>query len=296
MSPKKAPVSRARKGGDDRIGFHPAASACYGVFCDAQISEQAMSWSEADIVRALARAGTKGLTKTGLAKAMSVSPANKQFTSGIAKLKSRGEIRGPFRMGRCSLYFETGSAPTTDKLATRIEDLLRRAGTRVTTRSALDKGMTGVVQSFYNDAISGLKSEGKIVELRDARRSKLYVHREAIIDQLRVESGDAGDCTPLPPTQPAGSTSISLDDVRPHYQALKLEQGGISTVAIYDILRRLGVSKDTLHALLLREARRGRVSLHAASTVNFPQEVIEAGIRIEGERQPYVTFILREDS
>ena len=45
----------------------------------------------------------------------------------------------------------------------------------------------------------------------------------------------------------------------------------------------------------LREAQRGRVSLHAASTVNFPSEVIEAGIRIEGEQQPYVTFILRED-
>jgi hypothetical protein len=78
--------------------------------------------------------------------------------------------------------------------------------------------------------------------------------------------------------------------------ALKAEQGGISTVKIYDILKKLGVSKDELHALLLREAQRGRVSLHAASTVNFPREVMEAGIKIEGEQQPYVTFILREAS
>ncbi len=63
---------------------------------------------------------------------------------------------------------------------------------------------------------------------------------------------------------------------------------------IHDILKKLGVSKDKLHALLLHEAKRGRVSLHAASTVNFPREVMEAGIRIEGEQQPYVTFTLRE--
>jgi hypothetical protein len=77
---------------------------------------------------------------------------------------------------------------------------------------------------------------------------------------------------------------------------VKAEQGGISAVKIHDILKKLRVSKDELHALLLREAHRGRVSLHAASTVNFPGEVMEAGIRIEGEQQPYVTFILREGS
>jgi hypothetical protein len=62
------------------------------------------------------------------------------------------------------------------------------------------------------------------------------------------------------------------------------------------MLNKLGVSREQLHDLLLREAQRGRVTLHAASTVNFPREVMDAGIRIEGERQPYVTFILREGS
>lgn len=252
-----------------------------------------MAWSEEDIVRELARAGTKGLTTTALAKAISAPPANKLFSSAISKLKSRGAIRGPFRMGRFSLFFEAKSAPTRELLESRLDELLRRAGTRVTTRSDLDKGMKGVVQSLYKDAISALKAEGKIVELRNAKRSALYVHREAIIDQLRVESGDRA---PQPPTQPSKATTISLDDVRPYYLTLKAGQGGISAVKIYDILKKLGVSKDELHDLLLREAQRGRVSLHAASTVHFPREVMEAGIKIEGEQQPYVTFILREGS
>jgi hypothetical protein len=253
-----------------------------------------MAWSGEDIVRALASVGTKGLTVTALAKAVSAATPDKQLSSAITKLKSRGAIRGPFRMGRFSLFFEAKSAPTREHLEARIEDLLRRAGTRVTTRSDLDKGMKGVVQSLYKDAISALKAEGKIVELRNARRSPLYVHRDAIIDLLRVENGGDRDRRSTSPTPSSEAASISLDDVRPYYLALKAEQGGISTVKIYDILKKLGVSKDELHALLVREAQRGRVSLHAASTVNFPHEVMEAGIKIEGEQQPYVTFILRE--
>jgi hypothetical protein len=254
-----------------------------------------MAWNEEDIVRVLAKAGTKGLTTAALAKAISAS-ANNQLSSAITELKSRGAIRGPFRMGRFSLFFEAKSAPTREHLESRIQDLLRRAGTRVTTRSDLDKGMKGVVQSLYKDAMSALKAEGKIVELRNARRSPLYIHRDAIVDQLRVESGGDRDHRHPSATQPSKAVSISLDDVRPYYLALKAEQGGISTVKIYDILEKLGVSKDELHSLLLREAQRGRVSLHAASTVNFPREVMEAGIRIEGDSHPYVTFILREAS
>src|ERR1700722_1534714 len=156
-----------------------------------RFGKQPMAWSEEDIVRALARVGTKGLTTAALAKA--ISAPNKQVSSAITKLKSRGAIRGPFRMGRFSLFFEAKSAPTREHLESRIEDLLRRAGTRVTTRSDLNKGMKGVVQSLYKDAISALRAEGKIVELRNASRSPLYVHRDAIIDQLRVENGDDRD-------------------------------------------------------------------------------------------------------
>jgi hypothetical protein len=275
----------ARQGMRVRVAFYECT----------RFGNRLMAWSEEDIVRALARVGTKGLTAAALAKAISAPASNKQLSSAITKLKSRGAIRGPFRIGRSSLFFEAKSAPTRESLESRIEDVLRRAGTRVTTRSDLDKCMKGVVQSLYKDAISALKGEGKIVELRNARRSPLYVHRDAIIDQLRLESGGDLDRRP-PPSPPTEPTPISLEDVRPYYLAIKAEQGGISTVKIYDILKKLGVSKDKLHALLLHEAKRGRVSLHAASTVNFPHEVMEAGIRIEGEQQPYVTFILREAS
>jgi hypothetical protein len=245
-----------------------------------------MAWSEEDIVRELARAGRNGLTTTALATAIS-PPANKQLSSAISKLKSRGAIRGPFRIGRFSLFFEAKSAPTREQLESRIEELLRRAGTRVTTRSDLDKGMKGVVQSLYKDAISALKAEGKIVELRNAKRSPLYVHREAIIDQLRVESG--GDA---PHEAATAGASITLDDLRPVYESLKAQQGGISGVRIYDVLKRLTVSKQQLHDLLRRERLKGRITLHVPSSVNIPHEVMEAGVKDHGEPYPFVTFVI----
>ncbi len=86
---------------------------------------------------------------------------------------------------------------------------------------------------------------------------------------------------------------MTLDAVRPIYERLKTEQGGIGTVKIYDILTRLDVAKEDLHRLLLEAARSGRVSLHPASTVNFPAEVMAAGIRLEGQPDPLVTVVLR---
>jgi hypothetical protein len=46
--------------------------------------------------------------------------------------------------------------------------------------------------------------------------------------------------------------------------------------------------------LLLDEAKSGRLTLHPASTVNFPSEVMEAGIRMEGQPYPFVTVVLKE--
>jgi hypothetical protein len=75
---------------------------------------------------------------------------------------------------------------------------------------------------------------------------------------------------------------------------LKAEQGGIGTVKIYDIMTRLGAAKEDLHRLLIAESKRGGVSLHRASTAKFPPEVIEAGIRLEGEPEPLVTVVLKD--
>jgi hypothetical protein len=68
-----------------------------------------MAWSDADIVNALARAGAKGMTAAAVARSVSATVGTKQFSSAVTKLKARGEIRGPFRIGRFNLYFAFSS-------------------------------------------------------------------------------------------------------------------------------------------------------------------------------------------
>ncbi len=237
-----------------------------------------MEWHDSAIIKAFAKAGTKGLTAANLAKSLPEGVAKAKIPSILTELKASGLIGGPFRVGPSTLYFDAKNAPTREQMGSRIEELLRNSGIKVTSRPSLETKMKGFPKALFKDALGLLKAEGKIVELKGPSKGTLYVHREPVLEQLRRSP----------------KTSISLEEVRPVYEALKAQQGGISTVKIYDILKAVGGTKDELHLLLLNEARRGRVSLHPASTVNFPREVLEAGIRLEGQPHPFVTVVLKE--
>src|SRR5262249_35283525 len=156
------------------------------------------------------------------------------------------------------------------------------------TRSNLGKKMTGFLKAFFDDALASLKAEAKIVELKSGRNTRFYVHREVLLEQLRLTDNLETGSSP----HPIGSfrtVDVTIEKIRPVYEELKTEQGGISTVKIYDIMTRLGAAKEDLHRLLLDEAKSGRVSLHRASTAKFPPEVIAAGILVEGQPEPLVT-------
>jgi hypothetical protein len=248
---------------------------------------------QSKLVEVLAKAGARGLTQAEIAKKMQFG-SESQIALAIKNLKTSGAIRGPFQIGRSKYYFDAINAPTREHVEKRIEELLRGAGVKVTSRSSLQEKMKGTPLKLFKDALSSLKAEGKIVELRGASKSTMYVHREPILEQLRLPDAIEADKRHRTSAPPPPKTSISLDEVRPVYEALKTQQGGISAVKIYDIMKGVGVSKEDLHRFLLTEAQRGRVTLHPASTVNFPREVIEAGISLDGQPYPFVTVVLKE--
>jgi hypothetical protein len=241
---------------------------------------------QSSVILELTRATDQGVAATKLKKIPGAS-------GQIKKLKAEGAIQGPMKIGRSNRYFVAEHAPKRDQIARRIEELLRDAGLRLTSLSKLDSLVKFAPKTLFNDALSALKAEGRIVEVRDARRSKLYLHCEPLLEQLRQE----------PPVQPPSpepeqppKPPISLDQVRPVYRMLKAQQGGISAVNISDVLKGIKASKAELHHLLLHESKKGRITLHRATTVNFAPEVFDAGIRIDGEPDPFVTFVLKESA
>ncbi|HVX76249.1 MAG TPA: hypothetical protein VHB49_08985 [Bradyrhizobium sp.] len=234
------------------------------------------------VILALRQAADQGVSATELKKAAGAS-------SKISQLTAEGTIRGPIKIGRAKRYFLVEHAPDLHRIAGRIEQVLHGAGLKLTSLSKLEAIVKPILKTLFSDALSALKAEGRIVEVKDARRSKFYLHREPLLEQLRLE---------VPISEPSSETTkpaseVSLDQVRSIYEALKTQQGGISAVTISDVLKSLKADKAELHQLLLEEVKKGRVTLHRATTTNFPKEVIDAGISLEGEQHPFVTFAIR---
>jgi hypothetical protein len=248
-------------------------------------------WISSALIDALAGAGKKGMTKSTLEKKIPKAVRHKS-TLILSELRSTGSIHGPFKK-RSDYYFAPEFAPTRAQAEGLIENLLRDAGPKLTTKTDLGARANVFLQIFFKDALAALKSEARIIELKRGP-STFYVHREAVLEQLRLS--DESEAGPnRDPAPSSGRTAVTFEDVRLIYERLKAEQGGISAVKIYDIMTRLGAAKQDLHGLLLHEAKSGRVSLHRASSAKFPSEVIEAGIRLERHSEPLVTIVLKEE-
>jgi hypothetical protein len=252
----------------------------------------AKEWSPSRLVEALTSAGAKGMTKSALEKKI---PHAVRSRSGsiLSELRSAGSIQGPFKK-KSDYYFAPQFAPTREQSEALLEKLLLDAGLSLTTKSELRAKARGFLQIFFNDAVAALRSEARIIELK-RRTSTFYVHREAVLEPLRVPDQPEVVAPVQAEVGPSPHPALTLEHLRPIYEELKSEQSGIGTVKIFDILTRLGVAKEDLHRLLLDEAKNGRVSLHRASTTRFSPEVIEAGIRLAGQPEPLVTVVLKDE-
>ncbi len=233
---------------------------------------------------ALATAEAKGLSRTAIGKAAKV-PESK-LDAFLQDCRSRGLIHGPFKIGNAQYYFDCANAPSRRTAEARIEEILRRSGVKLVSRTSLDGLLKGVFKPFFPDALSSLKSESRIIEFKYGNRF-LYAHREPVLELLQVDDGAAV-------VHARRTAPLTLADIRPAYERLKAQQGGISVVKIFDLLKATGVGRDELHALLREEARLCRVSLHPATTAHYSFEVVEAGIKIDGERDPRVTVVFKE--
>lgn len=242
------------------------------------------------LVDMLVAARHKGLTASALEKKLPAAQRDRSAAI-LGGLKAAGRIRGPFKSGRSQYYFAPDFAPTRAQAEALIEKSLRDAGLKLATRSELGDRVKGLLQVFFRDALASLKSETKIVELKRGRNT-FYVHREPLLDQLGL-TDDQDQAEAPAPARTLVRATMTLADVRPIYEQLKAQQGGISAVRIYDIMRRLSAAKEDLHRLLLEEERNGRVSLHRASTAGYPREVTEAGIRLPGQPEPLVTVVVK---
>src|SRR5258708_14529497 len=184
--------------------------------------EMPQEWDASKLIEHLAAAGAKGRTKSDLAKKIPAAHRSKS-ASILSELRSAGSIKGPFK-NRSEYYFAPQFAPTRVQAEGLIENFLRDAGLRLATKSDRSDRTTGFFQIFFKDALASLKSEARILELRRGR-STFYVHRDAVLEQLRLADDSGGGALRETQIQRSGHADFTLDDVRPVYARLNNEHG-----------------------------------------------------------------------
>ncbi|UFZ07958.1 hypothetical protein LQG66_17375 [Bradyrhizobium ontarionense] len=254
-----------------------------------------------DLLPAMIKAGDAGLslakirtTFGGKAAAKKVSP---ELREKLATLGREGAIWGPLKQGVAQLYFASGRGPSIETASRAIVTLVASSGVKLISKPGLDKKVTGMNKKFFSDGLKHAVASQAIVELT-CGSSKYYLHRDVAADYFGFE---ATTSEPAPALlrprdgEPVAASVLTLDDLLPAYRRLKAEQGGFSAVKIFDLMKASGETKEDLHRLLIDETKAGRVTIHPTTTIDLPAEEMDAGIRLAGFPEPFVTVVVKNE-
>jgi hypothetical protein len=199
---------------------------------------------------------------------------------------------GTAQDGVAQYYFAAGRGPSIETASAVVARLVLQSSTKLLSRAGLERKLTGMNGRFFADAIK--HAVGAIVELA-CGTSKYYLHRDVAAEHFGFEAATPADAITTPRPAPTSPGRLVFEDLLPAYRRLKAEQGGFSAVKIFDLMKALNLPKDVVHRLLVEEAKSGRVTIHHTTSVELRPEVIDAGIRLPGYAEPFVTVVVKND-
>jgi hypothetical protein len=253
-----------------------------------------------DLLLAIIHANDAGLT-IGAIRAKVIGKSNARVKDREAELREKlaslvrdGAIWGPLKHGRTQYYFAAGRGPSIETASRAMVRLVFQSGVKLLSRAGLEKKMTGMNRRFFADGIKHAVASRAILELA-CGASKYYFHREVATEYFGFETAPPGEAVTPPEPNTTHKRIFAFEDLLPVYRRLKAEQGGFSAVKISDLMKAVNQPKEVLHRLLIEEAKAGRVTIHPTTSVELPPEVIDAGIRLAGFAEPFVTVVVKND-
>lgn len=237
-----------------------------------------------DLQTIISEAGASGIS---LAKLRDKSKLKDTDLDGQLKhLRSQYLIAGPFKSGRSTLYYAKGYEPTAESVGSKIEELIRNTGSKLTPRSQVEEKIRSPFKQFFKDGVRALVAAGRVAELKGGNSTYL-LHIE-VVRQLFSDISAAD----LP--QKTETPNSSFKELVLHaYHSLKTEQGGLSAVSIGKLQKRVGCSKEALHSFLLEEARHGDADLHPTTVLDLSPEDREGALSVPGKIEPAITVTFR---
>jgi hypothetical protein len=247
-----------------------------------------------ELLPAIIDAGDSGLSIGKIKTKLAGKSARKSHLTAaqekLTALVREGAIWGPLKYRGTQHYFASGRGPSIETASDAIVGLVSRSGVKLLSKAALEDKVKGMNARFFADGLKHAVASQAILEL-SCGKPKYYLHRAVAADYFGFET-----TAPEPPTPPQPSpTDITLENLLPTYRRLRAEQGGFSAVKIFDLMRALNGSKEDLHRLLIEEAKAGRITIHPTTSVDLPNEVIDAGIRLPGFPEPFVTVVVKSE-
>jgi hypothetical protein len=247
-----------------------------------------MAWALDDILPRIVNTGDAGLPLGRIKKEFAAS-AHGKLAETLKSLVSAKEIRGPVKDRNSQVYFAAGRGPSAAVACSVVSKFVRESGTKLVSEAKLKEKVTGPNGMFLAEGIKRAVVKKEIIELTFGT-SRCYLHREVAQKFFALSGTAPGDSSMA--REPGAE--LTMQAVRPVYQRLKAEQGGLGTIDIFDLMTALGVSKDALHRFLMREMKARRLTIHPTTTIQLRPEVIDAGVRIDGHPEPFVTVALKD--
>jgi hypothetical protein len=265
-----------------------------------------------DLLPALRDAGDTGLTLGAIRARFAGKTAGRasapvrQLQEKLTALVEEGAVWGPFRHEGAQHYFALGRGPSVDSTRAEISRIAQDSPTRPLSRAQLADRLSARNRRFLPAAIRQAVANRELLEI-PCGRFRCYLHRVVAAAYFGFEctaaapallnghanghgNGHANGHADGPSN---GHARLTLEDLLPIYERLRAEQSGFSAVRIFDLMKALNLPKEVLHPLLIEEARTGRISIHHITSVELSAEVLEAGIRLPGFAEPFVTVIVK---
>lgn len=191
-----------------------------------------------DLLRRLDAAGERGLTNAELGLPRASTREGRECRNALKSLLKRGAI-GNLGTAQKPRYVASTHFRPLEIAYEHIARVAREAGTRLSSRSVLEKGLSGAAKKRFDEALKLLVAEGVLLRLRWGAHL-LYLHASAASPRAEARAANGIDTVAL---------RRAYDDT--------VREFGYPDVLIHELHLRLGGELEALKQALLDACRAG---------------------------------------
>ncbi len=229
-----------------------------------------------DILNRLSKAGSKGLSKSGLD--IKASTPKAKALQELEKEREIGNLGSKDKTQYVLKEFFTPLENACEKIEKEVLSSQKSNNLKLVSRSKLIESLpAGSVRKKADEAIDWLVNEKKLLKIKHGNNT-FFLHTDLILSILPSETKEQEDMVEL-------NRGQALEAYRKVKQRI-----GFSNVEIYELQQELGVPMDQVKEFLLEESREGRVILSVGEWSLASEKIRSGAVYLRDEPHFKVRF------